>query len=203
MRDLLAVGRQILARQPFSTLLGAELLAGGEGRAEIRIPIRDDLTQHYGFVHGGVIGAAADTALTFAGGTVLGGSVVTAGFTINFLRPARGDFLVARGPRWFMAAGPRPSAAATCSCRRTAPSACARPRRARSPNSSPAPRKEKDRDDPPDVGAVGDCRARARRGARGPRSRKSRTRAAAFTAWSGAGSAPAVSWRSGPARGSG
>ena len=96
MRDLLAVGRQILARQPFSTLLGAELLAGAEGRAEIRIPIRDDLTQHYGFVHGGVIGAAADTALTFAGGTVLGGSVVTAGFTINFLRPARGDFLIAR-----------------------------------------------------------------------------------------------------------
>ena len=96
MSDLLAFGREILARQPFSTLLGAELLAGAEGRAEIRIPIRDDLTQHYGFVHGGVIGAAADTALTFAGGTVLGGSVVTAGFTINFLRPAKGDFLVAR-----------------------------------------------------------------------------------------------------------
>ena len=96
MRDLLAFGRQILASQPFSMLLGVELLAGAEGKVELRIPIRDDLKQQYGFVHGGVIGSAADTALTFAGGTVLGSTVVTSGFTINFLRPAQGDFLIAR-----------------------------------------------------------------------------------------------------------
>ena len=96
MRDLLDLGRQVLASQPFSVFLGVELLAGAEGNVELKIPIRDDLKQHYGFVHGGVIGSAADTALTFAGGTVLGGAVVTSGFTINFLRPARGDFLIAR-----------------------------------------------------------------------------------------------------------
>ena len=96
MRDLLDLGRQVLASQPFSVFLGVELLAGAEGNVELKIPIRDDLKQHYGSVHGGVIGSAADTALTFAGGTVLGGAVVTSGFTINFLRPARGDFLIAR-----------------------------------------------------------------------------------------------------------
>ena len=96
MRDLLDLGRQVLASQPFSVFLGVELVAAAEGNAEFKIPIRDDLKQHYGFVHGGVIGSAADTALTFAGGTVLGGAVVTSGFTINFLRPARGDFLIAR-----------------------------------------------------------------------------------------------------------
>ena len=76
--------------------LGVELLAGAEGNVELKIPIRDDLKQHYGSVHGGVIGSAADTALTFVGGSVLGSAVVTSGFTINFLRPARGDFLIAR-----------------------------------------------------------------------------------------------------------
>lgn len=96
MRDLLALGRRVLASQPFSMLLGVELLGGAEGNVEFRIPIRDELKQQYGFVHGGVIGSAADTALTFAGGTVLGSAVVTSGFTVNFLRPAQGDFLIAR-----------------------------------------------------------------------------------------------------------
>jgi uncharacterized protein (TIGR00369 family) len=47
-------------------------------------------------VHGGVISYAADNALTFAGGSVLGTSVTTSEFKINYLRPAIGDFLVAR-----------------------------------------------------------------------------------------------------------
>ncbi|MGN6613238.1 MAG: PaaI family thioesterase, partial [Angustibacter sp.] len=43
-----------------------------------------------------VLSYAADNALTFAAGTVLGPSVVTRGFTIEYLRPARGSALVAR-----------------------------------------------------------------------------------------------------------
>jgi len=34
--------------------------------------------------------------LTFAGGSVLGPGVVTSEFKINYLRPAMGDFLVAK-----------------------------------------------------------------------------------------------------------
>lgn len=96
MEDMLTWGKEVLASQPFSILLGAELLAFREGNVELKVPIRGDLKQQHGFVHGGVISYAADNALTFAGGSVLGPSVVTAEFKINYLRPATGEFIVAR-----------------------------------------------------------------------------------------------------------
>jgi uncharacterized protein (TIGR00369 family) len=96
MADMLAMGRQVLASQPFSVLIGAELVEFAEGRAEIRIPIRAELKQQHGFVHGGVLSYAADNALTYAGGSVLGPGVVTAEFKINYMRPAVGDTIVAR-----------------------------------------------------------------------------------------------------------
>ena len=94
--DMLDLGRKILASQPFSVLLGAELTNLHEGAAEINVPITRQLRQQHGFVHGGVVSYIADNALTFAGGTVLGPAVVTSEFKINYLRPARGDSLVAR-----------------------------------------------------------------------------------------------------------
>ena len=95
--DLLALGRRVLAAQPFSTLLGAELVAFDTGRAELRLPIRDELKQQHGFVHGGAVSYLADNALTYAGGSVMPGQgVVTSEFKINYLRPARGVALVAR-----------------------------------------------------------------------------------------------------------
>jgi uncharacterized protein (TIGR00369 family) len=96
MDDVLTIGKQVLASQPFSVFLGAELLYFSQGRAEIKVPIRPELKQQHGFIHGGVISYAADNALTFAGGSVLGPGVVTSEFKINYLRPARGDFLVAK-----------------------------------------------------------------------------------------------------------
>jgi uncharacterized protein (TIGR00369 family) len=96
MSEQLAVAQGILASQPFSSLLGTKLIAFGEGHAELCIPIRDNLKQQHGFVHGGVISYAADNALTFAGGNALGAGVVTSEFKINYLRPAMGDCLVAR-----------------------------------------------------------------------------------------------------------
>ena len=96
MSEQLSFGKSVLASQPFSSLVGAELTAFAEGHAEIRIPIRDDLKQQHGFVHGGVVSYAADNALTFAGGSALGAGVVTSEFKINYLRPAMGDWLIAR-----------------------------------------------------------------------------------------------------------
>src|SRR5713226_6458318 len=96
MKDMLAWGRQVLASQPFSVLLGAELLGFSKAGAELKIPIKADLKQQHGFVHGGVISYAADNALTYAGGSVLGPSVVTSEFKINYIRPAMGEFIVAR-----------------------------------------------------------------------------------------------------------
>jgi uncharacterized protein (TIGR00369 family) len=96
MEDLLNLGKQVLSSQPFSVYVGAELLSFTQGCAELKIPIRPELKQQHGFVHGGVISYAADNALTFAGGSVLGPGVTTSEFKINYLRPAIGDFLVAR-----------------------------------------------------------------------------------------------------------
>jgi uncharacterized protein (TIGR00369 family) len=89
----LARAQKVLAAQPFSELLGARLVAFGDGEATLELDIREELLQQYGFVHGGVLGYAADNALTFAAGSVSGSRPITAGFTIDYLRPARGRIL--------------------------------------------------------------------------------------------------------------
>ena len=96
MDSLLQLGKQVLASQPCSALVGAELTAFSPGQAELTISITPQLKQQHGFVHGGVISYAADNALTFAGGSVLGPAVVTSEYKINYLRPAMGTTLVAR-----------------------------------------------------------------------------------------------------------
>jgi uncharacterized protein (TIGR00369 family) len=98
MESLLARARAVLASQPFSILMGAELIAFSEDEVEIRLPVSDKIKQQYGFVHGGVISYLADNALTFAGGAALmgRGQIVTSEMKINYLRPAYGEYLIAR-----------------------------------------------------------------------------------------------------------
>lgn len=96
MDEMLMWGRQVLAAQPFSVLIGAELVGFASGSAEIKVPVRHELKQQHGFLHGGVISYAADNALTYVGGSVLGPGVVTSEFKINYVRPAMGDYIVAR-----------------------------------------------------------------------------------------------------------
>jgi len=93
-----AQARAVLAAQPFSVLLGARLAEFGPatGTATLELDVRPDLLQQNGFVHGGVLSYAADNALTFAAGTVAGARLLTAGYTIDYLRPARGVVLRAR-----------------------------------------------------------------------------------------------------------
>lgn len=87
--DLLALGRQVLAAQPFSMLLECRLNALAPGQAELHLSISPRVLQQHGFVHGGAISYLADNALTFAGGSILG-NCLTAEFKINYLRPAQG-----------------------------------------------------------------------------------------------------------------
>jgi uncharacterized protein (TIGR00369 family) len=89
----LDTARQILAAQPFSRLVGAELTRFEPGTAVLEIGIRDDLRQHDGHLHGGVLAYAADAAVTFAAGSTLGPSILTSGLTISYLRPAQGHSL--------------------------------------------------------------------------------------------------------------
>jgi uncharacterized protein (TIGR00369 family) len=95
MTELEELGRTVLARQPFSSLLGAELMAFEQGRAVLALPVRPEFLQQHGFVHGGILSYLIDNSITFAGGSVLGESVVTVEFKVNYIRPARGQRLVA------------------------------------------------------------------------------------------------------------
>ncbi|ELP67793.1 PaaI family thioesterase [Streptomyces turgidiscabies] len=99
----LALAQKILASQPFSALLGARLTAFGEGEARLEVDIRDDLRQQNGFLHGGVLAYAADNTLTIAAATVAGARLLTAGFSIDYLRPAEGELL--RAHAWVVRAG--------------------------------------------------------------------------------------------------
>ncbi|HTZ43347.1 MAG TPA: PaaI family thioesterase [Jatrophihabitans sp.] len=93
---MLALAKEIFAAQPFTALLGAELTGIGDDWAEISLGMQQQLQQQHGYAHGGVISYLADNALTFAGGMSLGGDALTSEFKINYVRPARGERLVAR-----------------------------------------------------------------------------------------------------------
>lgn len=87
--------RMVLAAQPFSVLLGARLEVFEKGRATIVVPVRENLKQQNGFLHGGVLAYAADNAVTFAAGSTLGPEVLTSGVTVSYIRPASGVTLQA------------------------------------------------------------------------------------------------------------
>jgi uncharacterized protein (TIGR00369 family) len=92
----LAMGRDVIASQPFAVLLGTEMLALEPGRCEMALDITEQLRQQMGFAHGGVVSYLADNALTFAGGTAMQVPVVTSEYKINYVRPAIGERLIVR-----------------------------------------------------------------------------------------------------------
>jgi uncharacterized protein (TIGR00369 family) len=94
--NLQQIAQQIFDAQPFTRLIGAELVSVGEKEAEIRLPISENLKQQHGFVHGGIISYLADNSITFAGGMALQGDSITAEYKINYVRPAIGTHLIAR-----------------------------------------------------------------------------------------------------------
>jgi len=96
MDSLHQLARQVLDAQPFSRLLGTELVrVDGEG-VTLALPVADHHKQQHGFVHGGVLSYLVDNALTFAGGLALGGDALTSEFKLNYLTPAKGTRLEAR-----------------------------------------------------------------------------------------------------------
>jgi uncharacterized protein (TIGR00369 family) len=96
MHNMLESGQRVMAAQAFSQLLGTQLAALSPHGAELRLPVKPELTQQNGFVHGGVLGYLADNALAFAGGAAMGVPVVTSEFKLNYVRPALGQTLIAR-----------------------------------------------------------------------------------------------------------
>jgi uncharacterized protein (TIGR00369 family) len=77
-------------------LAGFEVVAAGDGAAELRMKGNDDFTQYAGFLHAGMIAALLDTACGFAAATLVGG-VMASHFSMNCLKPAVGRVFVAKG----------------------------------------------------------------------------------------------------------
>lgn len=137
MTDITDHARGALRAQPFSMLLGTELMHIGDNEVSLCLPVREELRQQHGFVHGGVISYLADNALTFAGALVLGPRVITAEYKINYLRPAVNGTLVARA-KLVYAGGTRRPASVMCSSSTAITSGSSRSRRARSTASATA-----------------------------------------------------------------
>ncbi|SDO23092.1 PaaI family thioesterase [Afipia sp. GAS231] len=77
-------------------LAGFEVVAAGDGNAELRMQWNDDFTQYAGYLHAGMIAALLDTACGFAAATLVGG-VMASHFSMNCLKPAVGRIFVAKG----------------------------------------------------------------------------------------------------------
>ncbi len=91
-----ALLRQVIEMQPFTRWTGLELIRAEDGEVETRlVPRSEDMTQHHGFVHGGLIGFLADNAAAYAAATLVG-DVLTAQYSINFVSPGVGEALVTR-----------------------------------------------------------------------------------------------------------
>jgi len=85
--------------QPAMHLIRATMPVIEIGGTEIHVPHWDGVEQQHGFVHGGVVGMIADAAAGYAAMTMVSteASVLTAEYKINFLAPALGEKIIARG----------------------------------------------------------------------------------------------------------
>jgi uncharacterized protein (TIGR00369 family) len=91
--------RERVAQQGFMAHVGATVEALAPGSCTISVVPRPALLQQYGYLHGGCIAFLVDNSATIAAATLLrpGQAVLTAEFKLNFLAPARGDRILARG----------------------------------------------------------------------------------------------------------
>jgi uncharacterized protein (TIGR00369 family) len=81
------------------TQMGGKLTQVKLGFVEVELPFSEYTQQQHGLFHGSAVAMAADCASGYATYTVLehDEECVSAEFKVNFLYPARGDKLVARG----------------------------------------------------------------------------------------------------------
>ncbi|HEX8284890.1 MAG TPA: PaaI family thioesterase [Pyrinomonadaceae bacterium] len=90
--------RESFARQRAMVTLGMRLLRVEPGEVEIALDFDEALTQQHGYVHAGVVAAAADTACGYAALTLTdaGSEVLSVEFKLNLLSPAAGESFAAR-----------------------------------------------------------------------------------------------------------
>jgi len=86
-------------RQNAMELIRASMPVVEHGKTEIHVPHWTGVEQQHGFVHGGVVGMVADSSAGYAAMTMIpaNASVLSVEYKLNFLAPAVGEKLIARG----------------------------------------------------------------------------------------------------------
>jgi len=87
------------SRQGFLRHLGVKMIDLQPGYCEMEVGFGDQLSQQHGYYHGGLVATLADVAGGYAAFSLTepDASMVTAEFKINFIAPASGERLIARG----------------------------------------------------------------------------------------------------------
>lgn len=85
--------RASFARQTAMTTLGIRLAEVTAGQVVLELPWAAHLTQQHGFLHGGVIGAALDSACGYSASSLMAVDVgvLSIEYKVSFLAPARGE----------------------------------------------------------------------------------------------------------------
>lgn len=86
----------LIEKTSFAKSLGAQIHEYTEGKVELSIDVDPSIKQHHGFIHGAIIGFMADSACAWSAASILG-DVVTSEYKLNFLAPAVGEKLLAKG----------------------------------------------------------------------------------------------------------
>lgn len=87
----------VVSQQTFTNWTGVSVKKVEYGLVELEMPFRrEDMAQHHGFLHGAMIGFLVDNVCAYTAATVVG-DVLTAQYSVNFLRPGVGEKFIARG----------------------------------------------------------------------------------------------------------
>jgi uncharacterized protein (TIGR00369 family) len=91
--------RDSFAQQKIMDTIGATLSKVAPGAVEIELPFRANLVQQHGFLHAGVVTTIVDSACGYAALSLMppGVAVLTIEYKVNFLSPAAGEVMLARG----------------------------------------------------------------------------------------------------------
>mgnify|MGYP000923224134 CR=1 FL=1 len=91
--------RVSFGKQTAMQTLGAVMNRVAPGEVEIEMPYRADLAQQHGFIHGGIVTAIVDSACGYAALSLSAPdtAVLTVEYKVNFVSPAKGNLLLARG----------------------------------------------------------------------------------------------------------
>ncbi len=86
-------------KQGFLALLGVKIESIEKGKVVFSCESREDLTQHTGFMHAGVVSTVADVTCGYTALSVMpeGKEVMGVEFKVNFLRPAAGKKIISTG----------------------------------------------------------------------------------------------------------